>query len=247
MVRELLLLLALLVQDPVAGPEPLQVRFVHDPGCTEKPCRKDRHWKFLAGEGVPGDSDDFSEAIQREADAHRTGAPRPELSERIVFFGGDRSVPWETVNWAMRRCALSGIYKMAWLKPGSPKAEMAHKFWLPEQERDSGLLRIGDAEITLRWDPAAGGLVRRIRHWAPATTLDALMADVKAYHAALRKSGKTEGPVLIDAGGDVLWKDVIEVMDRCRAEGFEKLELVPALRRKAAEKNPGPEGPAKDK
>jgi hypothetical protein len=38
---------------------------------------------------------------------------------------------------------------------------------------------------------------------------------------------------VIDPGADVLWKDVVEAMDRCRREGFEWLEFAPVLRRKA--------------
>ena len=89
----------------------------------------------------------------------------------------------------------------------------------------------------MRWDPALG-LIRRVGHQKPSGTIDELMGTLREEIAVLKKAGTTEFPVLIDAGEDVLWKDVVEVMDRCRSEGYDRLELVlvPVLRRKAAEK-----------
>ena len=233
MIAEGLFLLAALAQDAAADPEPLQVRFLHEGACGAKACPKERHWKFLAGDRPPGDTYDFADALQAEADARRAGAPRPELSERIVFFGGDRTVPWGTVLWAMKRCAQVGIYKIAWLKPGAEKGEMAHKFWLtdaPKNERCG----IANPRVTLLWDESQGGLVRRVGEKTFVATADEMIAALRAELSALQKLGKTEWPVEIGAGPDVPWKHLIEAMDRCRSEGLE-MQVVPVVWRKAAE------------
>jgi biopolymer transport protein ExbD len=224
--------LAFLTGNP-SDDAPLQVRFVHEGACGVKPCPKERHWKFQAGDRALGDTYDFAEAIQAEADAQRAGAPRPDLSERIVVFGGDRSAPWATVMWAMRQCAQAGIYKMAWLKPGGGKGAFAHKFWLKDPVKDDRC-RLADPQISLRWDDALGGLIRGVPHRRSMATMDELMAGLREQVSDMQKAGKTEWVVEIDPGADVPWKHVIEVMDRCRSDGFENLEILPVLRRKAA-------------
>ena len=238
MVAAGLIWLAVLAQEGAGSPEGFHIRFLHEASCEAlkegKGCRKERHWKFGTKDQVLGGFPDMVEALDKEAEAHRAGAPRPELSERVVFLGGSPLVPWGMVSWTMRQCAQAGIYKIAWLKPGSEKEEMVHKFVLRDPEREPTQLQVADPEIVLRWDDAQGGLIRRVGHRTVVTSLDQMVAEVRQTIARLKEIGKSEFPVRIDAGEDVPWKHVIEVLDRCRSEGLENLEFVPKLRRKAA-------------
>jgi hypothetical protein len=209
------------------APEPLQVRFHHEGRC-EDPCRDEGHWKAPA-----------LDALQKEADAHREGAPRPELSERIVFFGGDRGVPFSVVMGAMRRCIRVGIYKMAWV---DDKGEMGTKFWLKDPEGPSLVCKREDIQVVLKWDPKRREHIRRIGARPSVGSIAELRPTIRQMIADFKKVGRSlDYPVFIDAEDDltwngVSWREVVEVMDLCRAEGLDKFEFLPLLRRKAAEK-----------
>ena len=237
------LCLGLLAQDPV--PEPFPVRFLHEGACEairgEKPCREEGHWKVQAGERRLDGLEEFGAVVQKEADGHRTGAPRPELSERIVMLGGHRGVPFSTVMKTMRRCAEAGIYKLAWEKSGAETGEMGLKFRLADPLPPSELCLLKEEiRVVLKWDPKRGERIRWINGRSVGST-DELMKGIRTLVTDLRRMGREELPVFLDADrdltwDDVAWKDVAEVMERCRAEGLESFEFQPLLRRKAAAK-----------
>jgi len=139
----------------------------------------------------------------------------------------------------MRDAAKVGIYKMAWLKEGSAAGEMAYKFRLRDPDPPSGLCLLKEeVRVLLKWDSKRGERVRWV-NGRSVGSLDALTAAVRELVATLRKMGRTELAVFLDVEQDLTWddapwKDVVEVMDRCRAEGLDQVEFLPALRRKAA-------------
>jgi hypothetical protein len=236
MVRAALLVLGVLEFSP-AG---LEVRFLHEGACgAERPCREERHWTIRVGDRVLAGSSELAALLGKEADAEREGAPRPELSERIVFFDGNRSAPVGLVLGAMRDAAKAGIYKMAWLKEGAAAGEMAYKFQLRDPDPPSGVCLLKEeVRVLLKWDPKRGERIRWVNGRSVAS-LDALAAAVRELVATLRRMGRVELALFLDVERDLTWDDaswreVVEVMDRCRAEGLEQFEFVPALRRKAA-------------
>ena len=191
-----------------------------------------------AGDRVLAGRSELAALLGKAADAQREGAPRPELSERIVFFDGNRSAPVGLVLGAMREAAKVGIYKMAWLKEGAASGEMATKFRLRDPDPPAGLCLLKEeVRVLLKWDPKRGERIRWVNGRSVAS-LDALAAAVRELAANLRKMGRTELAVFLDVEqdltwDDVSWREVAEVMDRCRAEGLDQFEFLPALRRAA--------------
>ncbi len=237
MVRVALLILGLLAPSG----EGLELRFVHEGACgAERPCREQGHWRIRAGDRVLAERSELEVLLGKEADAQRDGAPRPELSERIVFFAGDRGAPAGLLLGAMRDAAKVGIYKMAWLKEGSATGEMSMKYWLPDPDPPKLCTLKEEVTFVLKWDPKRRERVLRLNGRAAASH-DDLMKELRALLARLRKTGRTEFQVFLDVERDLTWDDgswgeLEELMGRCRAEGLEQFEFVPALRRKAAEK-----------
>jgi hypothetical protein len=161
------------------------------------------------------------------------------LSERIVLFDGDRSAPVGMVLGAMRDAAKVGIYKMAWLKEGAAAGEMAFKFRLRDPDPPSGLCLLKEElRVLLKWDSKRGERVRWV-NGRSVGSLEEIQAAIRKIVADLRTMGRTEFVVFLDVEQDLTWDDgswreVLDVMERCRADGLDQFEFLPALRRKAA-------------
>ena len=101
--------------------------------------------------------------------------------------------------------------------------------WLPKDlsinpsQVDKSLLE--DIRVFLRWDPQNGVTVRWVGNNPPVPgdqKLRETILDLGKVHLA---AGKKDYPVLLDAGRDVPWQDVIHVMDMLKREGIDKIEF----------------------
>ncbi len=48
---------------------------------------------------------------------------------------------------------------------------------------------------------------------------------IREQSASYRSLGKSDVPVIVDAGGGVPWKEVVKVMNMCKAENVQKIEF----------------------
>ncbi|HVR74480.1 MAG TPA: biopolymer transporter ExbD [Planctomycetota bacterium] len=101
--------------------------------------------------------------------------------------------------------------------------------WLP---KDTGInpgltekIILEEIRIVLQREPLSGATVRRVGNRAPAADDAGLLRVVLAMTADYHKLGKKDFPVLIEAGRDVPWKDVVHVMDLLKKEHLEKIEF----------------------
>ncbi len=101
--------------------------------------------------------------------------------------------------------------------------------WLP---KDRGVLQapvekvvLEEIRVFLRWDASNGTTTRKVGNRPAVSTDDELMKIIVSMAGDFKRAGKTEFPVLIDAMGDVPWKEVIHVMDMCKTEKMERIEF----------------------
>ena len=102
--------------------------------------------------------------------------------------------------------------------------------WLPK-DRGVNTTQVKDPileeiRVFMRWNQATQATDRKVGSNAVGSD-DALMKVINDMAAAYKKTGKHDFPVLIDALGDVPWKDVIHVMDLCKSqrEPIERIEF----------------------
>jgi biopolymer transport protein ExbD len=104
----------------------------------------------------------------------------------------------------------------SWLPKGASSAPAADKILLEE------------IKVVASWDAQNNATVRRIGNRPPAASDAELMAIVLSMAADYRRVGKNDFPVLIQAGRDVPWQDVVHIMDLCKREGLERIEFLAA-------------------
>ena len=73
-------------------------------------------------------------------------------------------------------------------------------------------------------DPAVGEVTRRVNSNIVASD-EELLGLVLAALSRFQALGKTDVPVILDATPGVPWKEVIRVMDLCKRNRIEKIEL----------------------
>ncbi len=82
-----------------------------------------------------------------------------------------------------------------------------------------------EVRVVLRWDAASGTTTRSVA----GKSVDAdeqLVASIKGGMEALAAAGKTDAPLLLDGSADVLWGDIVHVMDLSKSAGVQRLEFV---------------------
>jgi biopolymer transport protein ExbD len=82
-----------------------------------------------------------------------------------------------------------------------------------------------EVRVFLRWNPETQSTLRAAGNRGPAASDEALMASVLGLARDWERVGKREFPVIQDATPDVPWRDVIHVMDLCKREKLDRIEL----------------------
>lgn len=99
--------------------------------------------------------------------------------------------------------------------------------WLPKdrgvEQTPPEKVVLEEIRVFMRWQE--GQTVRKVGNRAPAQSDLELMQTINQMSNDYKKLGKTEFPVLIDALGDVPWKDVIHVLDLCKKDKLERIEF----------------------
>lgn len=100
-----------------------------------------------------------------------------------------------------------------WLPRGGGSAALAEKIALEE------------IRIVLEWDARGEVTARRVGNRPPAASDAELMRTVRDMASDYEKLHKKDFPVLIQAGRDVPWKEVVRVMDLCKRDKLERIEF----------------------
>ena len=99
--------------------------------------------------------------------------------------------------------------------------------WLPKdrgvEQTPPDKIVLEEIRVFMRW--LDGRTVIKVGNRAPAGTDLELMQTINQMSNDYKKLGKTDFPVLIDALGDVPWKDVIHVLDLCKKDKLERIEF----------------------
>jgi biopolymer transport protein ExbD len=102
--------------------------------------------------------------------------------------------------------------------------------WLP---KDRGVFTnvkldkvvLEEIRVFMRWDPATKTTTRKVGNRGMFNSDQDLQNVVQQMTNDYKKAGKTDFPVLIDATADVPWKDIVHVIDLCKAINVERLEF----------------------
>ncbi len=99
--------------------------------------------------------------------------------------------------------------------------------WLPKdrgvEQTPPDKIVLEEIRVFMRW--VDGRTVIKVGNRAAANNDLELMQTILQMSNDYKKLGKTEFPVLIDALGDVPWKDVIHVLDLCKKDKLERIEF----------------------
>ncbi|HEU4338862.1 MAG TPA: biopolymer transporter ExbD [Planctomycetota bacterium] len=99
--------------------------------------------------------------------------------------------------------------------------------WLPKdrgvEQTPPEKIVLEEIRVFMRW--LDGRTVIKVGNRSPAQSDLELMQTINQMSNDYKKLGKTDFPVLIDALGDVPWKDVIHVLDLCKKDKLERIEF----------------------
>jgi biopolymer transport protein ExbD len=103
--------------------------------------------------------------------------------------------------------------------------------WLPKdrgvEQTPPEKIVLEEIRVFMRWQD--NQTVRKVGNRAPVRPGPEgdieLMQIINQMSNDYKKLGKTEFPVLIDALGDVPWRDVIHVLDLCKMDKLERIEF----------------------
>lgn len=168
-------------------------------------------------------------------DEHWKSSPAP-IAGRKVVIQSVVSAPWGAVRRVMEACAQAGIYTLEWSTPGTEN----RKIRIPKPSPPGAPEKVILEEIRIILTPGT----RRVGARKEAPTLEDLMVTVRAMVVDYKRAGKTEWPISIDAAPDVPWKEVLQVVDQCANERFDRVEfsLRPPLVVLPAGASPKPRG-----
>ncbi len=82
-----------------------------------------------------------------------------------------------------------------------------------------------EIRVVVAWEPGSGSTMRRIGNRPPVASDQELMQIILSMGEDYRKVGKNDFPVLIQAGRDVPWQDIVHIMDLCKNQGLERIEF----------------------
>lgn len=100
--------------------------------------------------------------------------------------------------------------------------------WLP---KDKGVFGdpvpnpiLEEVRVFMKWDPTTNSTLRKVN--AQMVNSDEELGSILVERIEKFKSlGRPDTPVIVDALPEVPWKDVIKVMDICKLNKLEKVEL----------------------
>jgi biopolymer transport protein ExbD len=79
---------------------------------------------------------------------------------------------------------------------------------------------IDEVRVYLRWDADCGMTRRKVGNRGAVSGDSELLQILQQCRKDWAKAGRTEVPVLIDAGEAVPWQDIVHVVDLCRESKF---------------------------
>jgi len=102
--------------------------------------------------------------------------------------------------------------------------------WLP-RDRGRNLppppLVLEEIRVFMRW--TGTGTVRFVGNCGPSGSDAELMATIGGMCDDYRRAGRSGFPVLIDAGAEVPWRDVVHVLDLCQIASLDRIEFAAAV------------------
>lgn len=98
--------------------------------------------------------------------------------------------------------------------------------WLPKGKGSSGSVDsvIQEIRIAMYWDPQNERVRRQYGHRTVEND-DELSALIRGAHEDFVKMNKPDVPVIIDGDARVPWKDVVTVVNMCKALNIDKIEF----------------------
>ena len=99
--------------------------------------------------------------------------------------------------------------------------------WLPKDRgvfqgpASSGLTK-DEIVVVMRWDGTQ--TTRKVKGYGAAGSDGELIQNIRSIADGFDKSNNT-WPLVIDAGPDVPWQDVVNVMDLCKGNNIERIEF----------------------
>lgn len=143
--------------------------------------------------------------------------------ERGIAFDGPADTPWGLIRHVRRACVKAEIPATEW-RIGEQVLKVAA--YVPPRQGEPDRVILEEIRIVMRRDPR-GRLVRTVGDRLPVESEEELFSIILRMEADYRKAGKTVVPIFIDANGDVAWRDVADILEKCRKEGFEEFVLDP--------------------
>jgi len=92
--------------------------------------------------------------------------------------------------------------------------------WIPKESRLGGGCGyvMDEVRIFMKWDAAEKKTIRKVGNRGAVSGDAELVTIIEQYRKDFEKAGRTEIPVFIDATEDVPWREIIHIVDLCKAE-----------------------------
>jgi biopolymer transport protein ExbD len=101
--------------------------------------------------------------------------------------------------------------------------------WMPDDKGPNHTViekvRLEEIRVFMRYDPASGLTARNIGSRPPVSGDEELITTIQSMKADYDRANKLEVPVLIDSTADVPWREVVHVVDLCKAQKLSKIEF----------------------
>jgi biopolymer transport protein ExbD len=111
------------------------------------------------------------------------------------------------------------------------QVEGALSAWLPKDRGnfDGSPRSLSEDEIciVIHWDARRGKSIRGVRNRPPVESDGALLEPILSIVDGYEKTQNNSWHLSIDAAPDVPWQDVLHVMDLCKLNRIERIELAP--------------------
>lgn len=104
--------------------------------------------------------------------------------------------------------------------------------WLPKKGKDGPppFIHLEEVRVFMTWDAASCSVIRRVGSTVVSSD-EEMVSLVRGALERHARAGNPEAPAIVDARADVPWKDVIKVLDLCKANRIDKVELAEPMPR----------------